>query len=101
MNGKVKFAEQWTEKRNSQSDHRYASLLKNILSRPEVLSPRSRYEIDNYRAVHHIDDAQHEYALSLCGWSLEEFASGQKLINTPQNLNSSNWGTSIFSWFSS
>lgn len=101
MNGKVKFAEQWTEKRNNQSDHRYASLLKNILSRSEGLSPRSRYEIDNYRAVHHIDDAQHENALSLCGWSLEEFASGQKLIKTPQNVNSSNWGKNIFSWFSS
>jgi len=76
MRKDVKNSDLWTEKRNSQSDSRYAAILKNILSRSNKLTQRSRDEIQNYRVIHHIDEEHHAKALEHCGWTVKEFDSG-------------------------
>jgi CRP-like cAMP-binding protein len=100
MSGKVSSPDQWTEKRNAQSDYRYAGILKNILSRPGGLSLRCKDEIDNYRAIHHIDDKHHEWALKFCGWSLEEFQSGIKKAQAEAGLADDYNSSESISWLS-
>mmetsp|Transcript_29902 Transcript_29902/g.43910 ORF Transcript_29902/g.43910 Transcript_29902/m.43910 type:complete len:87 (-) Transcript_29902:267-527(-) len=52
------------------------AILKNILSRSNKLTQRSRDEIQNYRVIHHIDEEHHAKALEHCGWTVKEFDSG-------------------------
>eukprot|EP00565_Helicotheca_tamesis_P001891 CAMPEP_0185726922 /NCGR_PEP_ID=MMETSP1171-20130828/2756_1 /TAXON_ID=374046 /ORGANISM="Helicotheca tamensis, Strain CCMP826" /LENGTH=376 /DNA_ID=CAMNT_0028395371 /DNA_START=516 /DNA_END=1643 /DNA_ORIENTATION=+ len=76
--GQVEDPVRWTEKRNVQNDSRYAAILQNILSHPNFMEQR-RDELRRYRNIHHIDDEHHEWALSRCGWTAEEFERGRKL----------------------
>ena len=74
---KIENPEQWTQKRNEQNFHRYASILQNMLYHPQYLRQRKK-ELDKYRMVHHIDDEHHRMALKACGWTPEEFEVGYK-----------------------
>jgi CRP-like cAMP-binding protein len=69
--------EEWTVRRNEQTNHRYAAILHAILRKHKYLQ-KYRHELDRYRSIHHIDDAHHAMALAQCGWTVEEFAAGQK-----------------------
>jgi CRP-like cAMP-binding protein len=68
--------EVWNERRNSQTEMRYHSLLLNILSSPYCSELRK--ELNKYRMIHHIDDHAHEKTLKDCGWTLSEFEAGHK-----------------------
>jgi CRP-like cAMP-binding protein len=74
---KIENPEQWTQKRNEQNFHRYASILQNMLYHPQYLRERKK-ELTKYRMVHHIDDEHHRMALKACGWTPEEFEVGYK-----------------------
>ena len=69
--------EEWTKRRNEQTNHRYAAILHAILCKHKYLQ-KFRHELDRYRAIHHIDDAHHAMALQQWGWTMEEFEAGQK-----------------------
>jgi CRP-like cAMP-binding protein len=69
--------EEWTVRRNEQTNHRYAAILHAILRKHKYLQ-KYRHELDRYRSIHHIDDEHHALALAQCGWTVEEFEAGQK-----------------------
>jgi Popeye protein conserved region len=69
--------EEWTVRRNEQTNHRYAAILRAILCKHKYLQ-KFRHELDRYRIIHHIDDEHHAMALAHCGWTVEEFEAGQK-----------------------
>lgn len=73
--------EEWTKRRNEQTNHRYAAILHAILCKHKYLE-KFRHELERYRIIHHIDDAHHEVALRQCGWTVEEFEAGHK----PRNI---------------
>eukprot|EP00541_Cyclophora_tenuis_P017795 CAMPEP_0116575292 /NCGR_PEP_ID=MMETSP0397-20121206/19875_1 /TAXON_ID=216820 /ORGANISM="Cyclophora tenuis, Strain ECT3854" /LENGTH=139 /DNA_ID=CAMNT_0004104165 /DNA_START=98 /DNA_END=517 /DNA_ORIENTATION=- len=75
--GEVSDPEEWTIKRNEQSQHRYMGILRNVLSHPRYLKSRKE-ELENYRIIHHIDDSHHTNAVEACGWTMEEFEQGYK-----------------------
>jgi CRP-like cAMP-binding protein len=81
--------EEWTEKRNSQTQHRYSAILHNLLMHTKDLKLR-RSELNKYRSIHHIDDEHHKAALKLYGWTPEEFEAGQKNGNNPDDSNDLN-----------
>jgi hypothetical protein len=74
---KIADPELWTQKRNEQNHHRYASILQNMLRHPQYLQQR-KDELVKYRMIHHIDDEHHRMALERCGWTPEEFEAGFK-----------------------
>jgi len=74
---KIEDPELWTQKRNDQNFHRYASILQNMLYHPQYLRER-KVELHKYRMVHHIDDEHHRMALKQCGWTPAEFEAGFK-----------------------
>jgi len=78
--GRIDDPEQWTERRNVQTQHRYAAILYNALLQPEFLSER-RKQIAKYRIIHHIDDETHEKALEEVGWTKEEYERGYRDID--------------------
>jgi CRP-like cAMP-binding protein len=69
--------EEWTLRRNEQTNHRYAAILRAILCKHKFLQ-KFRHEIERYRIIHHIDDQHHAMALAQCGWTVDEFEAGQK-----------------------
>jgi CRP-like cAMP-binding protein len=69
--------EEWTARRNRQTNHRYAAILHAVLHNPQNLQ-RYHKEINKYRTIHHIDDEHHARALAECGWTMEEFEDGMK-----------------------
>jgi len=75
--GKVKDPEEWTNKRRQQTLHRYKGILKNVLLHPAYLNKRKE-ELIKYRDIHHIEEEEHEQALTEMGWTLAEFDAGQK-----------------------
>ena len=68
--------EQWTERRNEQSQDRYAAILRNLLQHPRLLNKKGRVLLHNYRVIHRIDDEHHNMALKECGWTPEQFEDG-------------------------
>jgi len=75
--GLIQDPEEWTKRRTEQTQHRYASILKNLLMHPKLLEER-KGQLSKYRMIHHIDDEMHAKALEACGWTEEEFESGRK-----------------------
>jgi len=75
--GKVKDPEEWTNKRRQQTLHRYKGILKNVLLHPAYLNKRKE-ELIKYRDIHHIEEEEHEQALTEMGWTLAEFDAGKK-----------------------
>jgi hypothetical protein len=75
--GHVQDPDQWTQRRTEQSQHRYAAILQNMLAHPEYLKER-KCELEKYRLIHHIDDAEHALALARNGWTMEDFERGYK-----------------------
>lgn len=76
--GEIDDPDEWTERRNRQTQHRYAAILKNILSHhPQYLKDR-RKQLQKYQMIHSIDDEKHEAALRECGWTPEEFKAGER-----------------------
>ena len=73
--GLIQDPEDWTKRRTEQTQHRYVGILKNLLLHPKLLEDRKR-QLDKYRMIHHIDDEMHAKALQSCGWTVEEFESG-------------------------
>lgn len=74
--------EGWTHRRHEQGEHRYAAILKNLLSsHPHNIDQRKR-ELKKYRNVHHIDDVHHREALKECEWTEEEFDLGYRQDGT-------------------
>lgn len=69
--------EEWTARRNEQTNHRYEAILQAVLRSPQNLQ-RFRKEVNKYREIHHIDDEHHATALASCGWTVEEFEDGKK-----------------------
>jgi CRP-like cAMP-binding protein len=69
--------EAWTARRKEQTRHRYAAILHAILQHPQYLH-KFRKEVNKYRTIHHIDDAQHAQALKRCGWTVDEYEAGQR-----------------------
>jgi CRP-like cAMP-binding protein len=69
--------EEWTARRNRQTNHRYAAILQAVLQKPQYLE-KFRKEINKYRTIHHIDDDDHAMALEQIGWTVEEFEAGKK-----------------------
>ena len=69
--------EEWTLRRNEQTNHRYAAILHAILCKHKYLQ-KFWHEIERYRIIHHIDDEHHAMALAQCGWTVEEFEAGHK-----------------------
>ena len=65
--------DEWTERRNEQSQHRYTAILQNLLQHPRLLNKRGRQLLHNYRVIHHIDDEHHAMSLKECGWTTDEF----------------------------
>merc|ERR1712187_375401 len=41
-----------------------------------IISPREKKHLDQYRALHHVDDADHAAVLHDLGWSKEDYALG-------------------------
>ena len=76
--GKITNPDEWTQKRQDQSQHRYGSILHNMLSHPQYLNKRKE-ELKKYRQIHHIDDEHHEMALREVGWTVSEFNAGSKV----------------------
>jgi len=76
---KVENPEFWTQKRQEQSEDRYAAILQNMLQHPDYFKKR-KVELDHYRTVHHIDDEHHRLALKKCGWTVEEYQNGEKFL---------------------
>jgi hypothetical protein len=72
--GAIDDPEEWTERRNRQTQHRYVAILHAILLYPEKIE-KGRKELDKYRMIHHIDDEHHKMALAESGWTPEEFDS--------------------------
>lgn len=81
-------AEEWTARRNRQTNHRYSAILQAVLQNPTYLE-KFRKEVDKYRTVHHIDDQQHALALAQIGWTVEEFDTGKRVrkVNTIERRN--------------
>ena len=75
--GLIDDPEEWTQRRNAQTQHRYAGILHNLLLHPSLLDDRKR-ELEKYRMIHHIDDEMHAKALQSCGWTVEEFEAGTR-----------------------
>jgi hypothetical protein len=69
--------EEWTARRNRQTNDRYAAILQAVLYKPHFLQ-KFRNEIIKYRTIHHIDDEHHATALAEFGWTVEEFEAGEK-----------------------
>jgi hypothetical protein len=85
---KIADPELWTMKRKEQSEDRYASIVRNVLTSRKNSGRRGRtsngmkkraMELEHYRTIHHIDDKHHELALKKIGWTLEEYDAGKKL----------------------
>lgn len=71
--------DQWTDRRQQQTHHRYAAIIHAILQLHVVgaaMSEQFRDHLAKYRMVHQIGDAQHQAALEACGWTVEEFEAG-------------------------
>ena len=85
--------EAWTHRRNEQTEHRYTSILKNLLERldKDEMTKRKR-ELNKYRTIHHIDDEHHRDALKECGWTVEEFDAGYKKDQGPIQQNKNRHG---------
>ena len=77
QNADIVDAAQWTQARTEQNQHRYAAILQNMLAHPKYMKQRKE-ELEKYRLIHHIDDAQHRRALERYGWSVEDFEKGNK-----------------------
>jgi CRP-like cAMP-binding protein len=75
--GDVQDFAEWTQMRTEQNQHRYAAILQNMLAHPKYMKQRKE-ELEKYRLIHHIDDAQHERALQRNGWTTEDFERGYK-----------------------
>ena len=70
--------EDWTQRRNEQSQHRYTAILQSFLEHPRLLNKGGRDRLHNYRLIHHIDEEHHLRALQECGWTDDEFLQGYK-----------------------
>lgn len=76
--GEIEDPDEWTERRNRQTQHRYTAILSNILSHhPQYLKDR-RQQLQKYQVIHSIDEEKHKAALAECGWTLEEFEAGER-----------------------
>jgi CRP-like cAMP-binding protein len=75
--GLIDDPEEWTKRRTEQTQHRYAAILRNLLSHPGDLVQRRR-ELNKYRKIHHINEDFHNEVLLMAGWTPEEFAAGHK-----------------------
>ena len=75
--GIIQNSDEWTHRRTQQNQHRYAAILQNMLAHPKYMKERKE-ELLKYRLIHHIDDTQHERALELYGWTMEDFERGYK-----------------------
>jgi CRP-like cAMP-binding protein len=69
--------DEWTQRRNQQTSHRYAAILQAVLQSDDNLVQDTK-SLARYRIVHHIDDETHAMALQQCGWTAEEFAAGKR-----------------------
>jgi CRP-like cAMP-binding protein len=69
-------ADEWTQRRNQQTTHRYAAILQAVLQSDDLAHDAKN--LARYRIVHHIDDETHALALKQCGWTPEEFAAGKR-----------------------
>jgi len=78
VEGRVKDPTSWTKKREDQGISRYAAILQNMLRLPQEEVQAMSQELNKYRLIHHIDDADHERALAKCGWTKEEFRLGRQ-----------------------
>mmetsp|Transcript_29320 Transcript_29320/g.47553 ORF Transcript_29320/g.47553 Transcript_29320/m.47553 type:complete len:505 (-) Transcript_29320:129-1643(-) len=78
VEGRVKDPTSWTKKREDQGISRYAAILQNMLRLPPEELQAMSQELNKYRLIHHIDDADHERALAKCGWTKEEFRLGRQ-----------------------
>ena len=78
--------ELWTQKRNEQTEDRYAAILQNMLQHPGYFKKR-RVELEQYRKVHHIDDEHHRLALEKCGWTAEDYEAGERTEHTTNTEN--------------
>jgi len=78
VEGRVKDPTSWTKKREDQGISRYAAILQNMLRLPQEEVQAWSQELNKYRLIHHIDDADHERALAKCGWTKEEFRLGKQ-----------------------
>ena len=78
VEGRVKDPTSWTKKREDQGISRYAAILQNMLRLPPEEVQAMSQELNKYRLIHHIDDADHERALAKCGWTKEEFRLGRQ-----------------------
>lgn len=78
VEGRVKDPKSWTKKREDQGISRYAAILQNMLRLPPEEVQAMSQELNKYRLIHHIDDADHERALAKCGWTKDEFRLGRQ-----------------------
>ena len=78
VEGRVKDPKSWTKKREDQGISRYAAILQNLLRLPPEEVQAMSEEVNKYRMIHHIEDADHEKALAKCGWTKEEFRLGRQ-----------------------
>jgi len=74
---KVEDPRLWSQKRQEQTEDRYAAILQNMVQNPEYFKKR-KSELDHYRRIHHIDDEHHKQALMRCGWTSSEYDAGEK-----------------------
>ena len=79
-----------TVARHEQGEHRYAAILKNLLSSRQSNIAQRKRELNKYRTVHHIDNEHHREALKECGWTEEEFEAGHKVNEAPGGGSHSN-----------
>lgn len=85
--------EAWTLRRHEQTEHRYASILKNLLATyDDTEMTRRQQELNKYRTIHHIDDEHHREALKNCGWTPEEFEAGHKNGQGPNQQSQNHHG---------
>ena len=96
--GVIEDPARWTSRRHEQGEHRYAAILKNLLSSHRSNLAARKNELNKYRTVHHIDDEHHREALKECGWTEEEFAAGHKENDAldKQQSNTNNHGPEWF-----
>ena len=88
--GVIDDPEGWTHRRHEQGEHRYAAILKNLLSSRQSNIAQRKRELNKYRTVHHIDNEHHREALKECGWTEEEFEAGHKVNEAPGGGSHSN-----------
>lgn len=90
--------EEWTQRRNEQSQARYTAIVRNMLQHPSLLTKKGRVLLHNYRVIHRIDDEHHTQALKELGWTAEQFENPTSHLRTLREAEGRGVGKGI-KWF--